>query len=132
MAEYVVAGMTLGQASESVRKKLAEVVPEVKVTADVTEFNNKSHYIITDGGGTGEQVVELPITGKETVLGVVARIGGLSDVSSKRKIWIARSTSNADKDQILPVDWNGITKDGKTKTNYQILPGDRLYIMLEK
>jgi hypothetical protein len=32
-------------------------------------------------------------------------------------------------EQILPVDWNGITRAGNTRTNYQLLPGDRLYVV---
>ena len=28
----------------------------------------------------------------------------------------------------MPVDWVGITTKGLTKTNYQLLPGDRLFV----
>ena len=28
----------------------------------------------------------------------------------------------------MMVDWRGITQDGITTTNYQVLPGDRVYI----
>ena len=28
----------------------------------------------------------------------------------------------------MPVDWDGITQGAQTATNYQLLPGDRLYI----
>jgi polysaccharide export outer membrane protein len=31
-------------------------------------------------------------------------------------------------DQILPVDWRAITQGGSTDTNYQIFPGDRIYV----
>jgi hypothetical protein len=31
-------------------------------------------------------------------------------------------------DQILAVDWIGITQRGEPATNYQILPGDRIYL----
>src|SRR5262249_19873912 len=31
-------------------------------------------------------------------------------------------------DLILPVDYKGIVQCGKTATNYQLLPGDRLYV----
>ncbi len=30
--------------------------------------------------------------------------------------------------QILPVDWKAITMAGSTATNYQIFPGDRVYV----
>ena len=29
----------------------------------------------------------------------------------------------------LPVDWRGITRRGTTSTNYQVLPGDRVFVM---
>ena len=44
-------------------------------------------------------------------------------------MWIARpSPSNYACQQILPVDWTAITQGGSTATNYQVLPGDRVYI----
>ena len=35
---------------------------------DVQGFNSKLYYVILDGGGAGQQVVRLPVTGNETVL----------------------------------------------------------------
>jgi len=31
-------------------------------------------------------------------------------------------------DQILPVDWRAIVQGGSTATNYQLFPGDRVYV----
>ena len=36
--------------------------------------------------------------------------------------------ASADGDKILPVDWAAVTKRGRTETNYQLFPGDRLYV----
>ncbi len=36
--------------------------------------------------------------------------------------------ANSGHDQILPVDWAAITRNGSTATNYQLLPGDRVYV----
>ena len=30
--------------------------------------------------------------------------------------------------QVLPVDWSAIVKGGATRTNYQVMPGDRIYV----
>jgi polysaccharide export outer membrane protein len=30
---------------------------------------------------------------------------------------------------VLPVDWKAITRCGETATNYQVLPGDRIYVL---
>ena len=45
-------------------------------------------------------------------------------------MWVARpAPAGSTQDQILPVDWKGISRRGHTRSNYQILPGDRLFIM---
>jgi len=48
-------------------------------------------------------------------------------------MWIARPGANCDGgDQILPVDWLGVTQRGDIATNYQVMPGDRVYIAEDK
>src|SRR5262249_52011406 len=50
-------------------------------------------------------------------------------VASKSRIWLARpSPAQADKVQILPVDWKALTRSAATTTNYQVLPGDRIFV----
>ena len=62
------------------------------------------------------------------MLDALATINGLSQVSSK-KTWLARpSASNAEKGTTLPIDYAGITQREATATNYQIMPGDRIFI----
>ena len=72
--------------------------------------------------------MRLPVTGNEKVLDAISLVGGLSSVSSKR-VWIARPAPSGSGDQILPVDWRGITRRGSTRTNFQVLPGDRVFVM---
>src|SRR5262249_7831202 len=73
-----------------------------------------------------------PVTGNETVLDALAQVNGLSRLSSKN-IWIARPTpGSAGCDAILPVNWREIAKGASTATNYQVLPGDRIFIAENK
>ena len=51
--------------------------------------------------------------------------------ASKRNIWVARRAVNG-QEQILPVDWKAITQRGQMSTNYQLMPGDRLYVRADK
>jgi polysaccharide export outer membrane protein len=107
--------------------------PEKLIVAiDVFSYNSKTYYIITDGAGYGEQIYSFPVTGNDTVLQALANINGLPYVSSKRQIWVARRTPVPDIQQILPVDYVGMTQHGITATNYQVLPGDRIYVHSEK
>jgi polysaccharide export outer membrane protein len=48
-------------------------------------------------------------------------------------MWVARPGCNeSGGDQILPVDWLAVTQRGDISTNYQIMPGDRLYVAEDK
>lgn len=122
------AGLTLQEARLALEQRLSQYMLSPEARVSVVGFNSKVYYVITDGGGYGEQVVRLPFTGNETVLDAVAQVRGLSDVSSKR-IWLARPTlSGMECAQRLPVDYRAITQDGVTTSNYQLYPGDRIYI----
>jgi polysaccharide export outer membrane protein len=114
-----------GQPNEK-EMTLDEIKLELQV--DVLAYNSKVYYVITDGGGYGEQVYRISATGNETVLDAIAQINGLPAVASKKKIWVARATPDHAPPLILPVDWCGIVKDGSAGTNYQIFPGDRIYV----
>ena len=84
--------------------------------------------MINEGWSAGDQVVRCPITGNDTVLDAISNVGGLKNLATKR-IWIARPAANGQgNDAVLPVNWTGITRGGKTAMNYQVLPGDRIFI----
>jgi polysaccharide export outer membrane protein len=89
--------------------------------------------VITDGAGMGEQIYEIAITGNETVLSALSKINGLPDVASKRDIWVARrSPLPGMEQQILPVDYDAVTRQAVAQTNYQVMPGDRIYVKAQK
>ncbi len=104
-----------------------QVVNNLKMS--VTAYNSSVYYVITDGAGLGQQVYRLPVTGNETVLDAIANINGLPVVSSPQRIWVARrNIGHAGPDNILPVDWKGITQGGAMNTNWQLMPGDRVFV----
>ena len=123
-----VTGLTLQEAKVAIEKHLSDYLDAPLVSVDVFSYNSKVYYVVTEGAGFGDNVGRYPVTGNETVLDAVAQINGLSKLSSK-DIWIARpAPSGVGCDQILPVDIEAIMKGGSTATNYQILPGDRVFI----
>jgi protein involved in polysaccharide export with SLBB domain len=124
-----VAGLTIGEVKCKIEEHLRQWVQDPQVSVDIFAYNSKFYYVIFDGGGYGQQVLALPSTGNETVLDAIAKLGGLPPVASKHRIWVARpSPCHSQCDQILPVDWNALTQGGSTCTNYQLLPGDRVYV----
>ena len=124
-----VTGLTIQQARTQIEQHLSQYIYRPEVSVDVLAYNSKKYYVITDGGGAGEQVYPIPSTGNETVLDAIGGISGLPAVASKGSIWIARPSPNqCAPDQVLTVDWNAIAQGGQTGTNYQVLPGDRIYV----
>jgi polysaccharide biosynthesis/export protein len=124
-----VAGMTLDQAKAQIEERLSARILKPSVSVDVAGFNSKVYYVIFDGGGFGEQVIRLPVTGNETVLDAVGLVYGLPAVASRHRVWIARPAPGEDGcEQILPVDWKAITRLGSAEKNYQVFPGDRIYV----
>ena len=122
------AGMTLDEGRKVLEDHLSNFFEDPKVSLDVFVYNSKFYYVIVEGGGLGDQVAKIPVTGNETVLDAISQIGGLGQSSSK-KIWISRPAPNGVAcDQVLPVDWESITRGAATGTNYQLMPGDRLFI----
>ncbi|MFL5243360.1 MAG: polysaccharide biosynthesis/export family protein [Gemmataceae bacterium] len=124
-----VTGKTLTEAKIAIERQLGKQLEKPEVVVDVFSYNSKNYYIITDNGGFGETVVRLPITGNDTVLDALAQIGGIPSVGSKKKIHVARPAPDSTcGETILPVDYPAISKCGATATNYQLFPGDRLYV----
>lgn len=124
-----VAGLTLFEVKIAIERHLSNVISDPEITVDVIGYNSKVIYVIADGAGYGQSVFRLPVTGKDTVLDVIAQVQGLSQVASKKHIWVARpAPAHHGCLQILPVDWRAITEGGATTTNYQLFPGDRVYV----
>ena len=123
-----VAGLSLPEVKSAVERHLSQYILEPEVNVDVAAYNSKVYYVISDGGGYGERVVRIPFTGNETVLDAIANVEGLSQVSSK-EIWVARpAPAGTGCAQVMPVNWHDIAAEGITETNYQVLPGDRIYV----
>jgi polysaccharide biosynthesis/export protein len=124
-----VTGLTLPEAKAAIEAQLSQFLEKPEIAIDVFAYNSKVFYVIYDGGGNGQTVARLPITGNETVLDAIANLNGLSSVADKHRMWVARPAPACNScDQVLPVDWIGITTRGETATNYQLLPGDRIFV----
>ena len=127
--QVYVAGMTLDEVEAALEEHLSDFLEEPEITADLQAYNSKFYYLIVQGSNQGDGVSRAPITGNETVLDALADVGGLSSTSDRLRVWVARPTpGDSGQDQILPVDYAAIVRYGDPSTNYQLLPGDRIYV----
>jgi RNA polymerase sigma factor (sigma-70 family) len=131
LGSVFVSGRTLEEARNAVAEHLARRLDGFdpkRLTVDVVAYNSKFFYVIVEDDDGGMQVHRFPITGNETVLDAVSQVDGLSAKALKKHVWIARPAPAGRPEQILSVDWGAITRRGLAATNYQLLPGDRVFI----
>jgi polysaccharide export outer membrane protein len=127
-----IVGLTIEEARATIESHLSQYLQDPQISLDVLGYNSKVYYVITQGAGLGDRVAILPATGSETVLDAIGQIQGL-DSNQSTRMWVARpGKNNCQGDQLLPVDWLAVTQRGDTTTNYQILPGDRLFVSEDK
>ena len=123
-----VTGLTVDEARARINEQLSTYLQNPNASVDVFAYNSKNYYIILQGAGLGDQLMQFPVTGNETVLDALSNVEGLSGTSSDQ-IWISRPGRNScEGHQLLPVNWSGITAQADPATNYQIMPGDRVFV----
>ena len=124
-----IAGMTLDQARQAIEQHLGQYVLSPEISLDVYSYNTKWYYLIEDRAGYGQMVIRMPITGHDTVLDAMSHIYGTYFLSSNKHMWLSRPNGEDPyKFQVFPVNWPAIVKGGSPATNYQLFPGDRLYV----
>ena len=123
-----VAGKTITQIRTELNQLLSQYFDSPDASVEVRQYNSKVFYVITEGGGLGDNIRRVPITGNDTVMDALSAVNGLSQVSST-SVWVARpAPGSAGCQQIMPVDYAAITQGGSTATNYQLMPGDRVFV----
>jgi len=126
-----VSGLTIDEARDAIEFHLSKHLDHPRVAVDIFAYNSKAYYVIFQSSATGERVLKFPYTGNENVLDAISNTDGLL-ASSSTRIWVARPVGNSNKPVILPVDWVDITAYGKPDTNYQLLPGDRVFVQEDR
>lgn len=85
---------------------------------------SKVYYVIGEVNAPGV----FPVTGRETVLDGIFAAGNLTRKASTRNVILSRPTSPDGCRVVLPVCWDDITQLADPSTNYQLMPGDRIYV----
>ncbi len=119
-------GQEAGANPDDEAKKIRiDPVNSDRIFVDVASYNSQVYYVLGDVGSPGR----LPSTGNETVLDAIQYAGGLAPDASVNNIRLVRpAPPGACCAQTLPVNLAAIMQAGDTTTNYQILPGDRLFV----
>lgn len=97
--------------------------PDFGVTVRLVNKESGLFYVMGEVNAPGSY----PLVGHETVLDAIIAAGGLSDRCNDHKIILTRPQANGQPRAILPICYQQILQLGDVSTNYQLMPGDRIY-----
>jgi len=121
----VVAGRTLADIEvivrEAIKAKEKDVIP---VTVRQLTRPGEVFYVLGEVNAPGA----FPITGRDTVLSAITQAGGLAKRASQQNIILTRPTAPEGCRDVYPVCYTNIVQLGDTTTNYQLHPGDRIFV----
>jgi protein involved in polysaccharide export with SLBB domain len=121
---HIVAGKTLPEIETLVREAIkAKEKNAVAVTVRLTK-PAKVFYVLGEVTTPGA----FPITGRDTVLSAILQAGGVTRRASEQNAVLSRPTTPEGCRVVYPVCYTNIVQLGDTTTNYQIQPGDRIFV----
>ena len=121
----VVAGKTVEEIAAMVRGLVeAQTKGAGYILVRVVTRVSKVYYVLGEVNAPGAY----PLAGRETVLDGLLAAGGLNDRASRKNIILSRPSPPDSCRVVLPVCYPEIVQLGDTTTNYQLAPGDRIYV----
>ena len=125
----VVVGRTLEEIEVLVEATIDAADPENElddVDVNVRLINPESavFYVLGEVNSPGSY----PYAGRETVLDAILVAGGLTSQADQCDIILTRPSAPEGCRTVLPICYRDIVQVGDSTTNYQIMPGDRIFV----
>ncbi|HXT61170.1 MAG TPA: SLBB domain-containing protein [Pirellulales bacterium] len=118
-----------GKTVEQIEVEAAAAIKAVEKGAEeinVRLINPQSavYYVLGEVSSPGS----FPVLGRETVLDGILAAGGLTDKASQCNIILSRPSLPGGCRTVMPICYRHIVQLGDTATNFQLMPGDRVYV----
>jgi protein involved in polysaccharide export with SLBB domain len=121
----VVAGRSIEEIEAIVRELVkAKSGNTAPISVRLVSRQSKVFYVLGEVNAPGS----FPLSGRETVLDGIIAAGGLTERASRQDIVLSRPTRPDECRVVLPVCYREIVQLGDTTTNYQLAPGDRIFV----
>jgi polysaccharide export outer membrane protein len=120
-----VAGQTVEQVQAQVQRLIESKTKDAgPITVRLATRQSKLFYVLGEVNAPGS----FTLNGYETVLDALIAAGGLTENASRRDIILSRPSAPGSCRIVLPICYYDIVQLGDTSTNYQIRPGDRIFV----
>lgn len=121
----VVAGKTLEQIEADVQAAVKAIEKDAgPINVRLVDPQSAVYYVLGEVTSPGSY----PFVGRETVLDAILAAGGLTDKASPCNIVLNRPSAPTGCRTVIPICYKHIAQQGDTATNYQVMPGDRIYV----
>ena len=112
------------EARRRFEQSVDEKLTQNRVSVRVTNWDSKKIYVLGDVNSPGS----FPYIGNETVLDAIIEAGGLSTKANHHNIIVSRPSSCGECRTVMKVCYDQIVQLGDASTNYQLMPGDRVFV----
>ena len=122
----VAAGKTVPELQAEVQSLVESQTEEAPgpIIVRLLGWESKVFYVLGEVNSPGAY----PYSGRETVLDAIIAAGDLTDRANRHNIILSRPSAPDDCRTVLPICYNQIVQLGDSSSNYQILPGDRVFV----
>ena len=122
IGDVQVAGKSVAEIREIIRRKLAEYVPDASVTVILKTINSLKAFVI----GQVKKPGSFPITMETRVMHLLSMAQGLTPFASEKDIHILRYMN--DKIENIPFDYRDVLRGNNLKQNILLKSGDVIVV----
>jgi polysaccharide export outer membrane protein len=118
-----------GKTPEEIEREVQAIINEKakdagRIRVSLVGRQSKVFYVLGEVNSPGAY----PLSGRETVLDAIIAAGGLTDAADAGGVTYTQPSLPGECRMVLPVCYREIVQLGDTSTNYQVAPGDRIYV----
>jgi polysaccharide export outer membrane protein len=108
----------------ALEKRIAEKIKQNEISVRLVNWESKRIYVLGEVNSPGY----FGYTGHQTVLDAILEAGGLSSKANHHQIIVSRPTPCGNERVVMKVCYDQVVQLGDTSTNYQLQPGDRVFV----
>jgi len=108
----------------ALEKRISENTKKNRISVRLVNWDSKKFYVLGEVNSPGY----FGYVGNQTVLDAIVEAGGLTGKANHHQIIVARPTPCGSCRIVMKVCYDQVVQLGDTSTNYQLLPGDRVFV----
>ena len=105
-------------------RSITEAIRNNEVSARLVNWDSKKIYVLGEVSSPGSFLY----TGHQNVLDAIIEAGGMTSKANRHEVIVSRPSSCSDCKVVMKICYDQIVQLGDASTNYQLMPGDRVFV----